>query len=93
MGSGKLLLGLGIGAVIGGVLGYLANSSKGRKMRMDMCCAAQEIEEDAYEMIAAAKQKAEKAGEKLVNKTADKIEKARQKVDAVREKVNGVEEK
>lgn len=92
MGNGKLLLGLGLGAVIGGVLGYLANTSKGRKMRTDMCCAAHEIEEDAYEMIAAAKQKAEKAGEKLMNKTAEKMGKARQKMDSVLEKVNELEE-
>lgn len=82
-GNSKLLLGLGLGAIIGGVLGYLANSSKGRKMRRDACCAAQEIEEDAYALLSAAKDKAEKAGTKLVNKAADKVEAAREKVNEI----------
>lgn len=74
MGNGKLFLGLGVGVVVGAVLGYLSNSSKGRKMRKDMCCAAHEIEEDAYQLVSAVKQKAEKVGTKLMHKAPEKVE-------------------
>ncbi len=79
--SSKLLLGLGIGTVVGGLLGFMANSCKGRKLRHDLYCAAQELESDAEQMVGAAKAKAEKAGAAVVGKVADKAEVAKEKVN------------
>ena len=90
MGNSKLFVGLGLGALIGGVVTYLASTSKGKKMRRDICNSIHEIEEDAADMLYTAKDKVENAGNSLVNKVSNKYNYAKGRVD---EKISEMVEK
>lgn len=57
MGNGKLLLGLGLGAIIGSLATCFAHSSRGKKMRSDLCSAIHELEDDANGTLSAVKDK------------------------------------
>lgn len=81
MGTSKLLLGIGIGAIVGSLATCLAKSAKGRKMRRDIHCALQEIEEDAGEILHSAKDKIESAGADIANKVTGKINYVKGRVD------------
>lgn len=83
MGNSKLMLGLGLGAIIGGVVTYLAGTRKGRKLRSDVCCALHEIGDDAEELVYAAKDKAEQIGHKVASKVANKTEAAKEKFNEI----------
>ena len=90
MGNSKMFVGLGLGVLIGGIVTYLASTSKGRKMRRDICNSIHEIEEDAADMIGTAKEKVETTGNALANKVSSKYNYAKGKVD---EKLNEMAEK
>lgn len=79
--SSKLMLGLGIGSALGGLIGFMANSYKGRKLRHNIYCAAHALENDAKQMLGVAKTKAEKAGAAMADKVANKSQFAQEKVN------------
>lgn len=81
MGTSKLLLGIGIGAIVGSLATCLAKSAKGRKMRRDIHCALQEIEEDASDILYSAKDRVESASADIVNKVTGKINYVKGRVD------------
>lgn len=86
MGSGnsKMWLGLGVGAALGALAYHFARTSKGRKLRSDVCCAFHELEEDAEGILEDAKVKAAKAGSALAGKVADKAAGLKDKLDIVK---------
>lgn len=70
MGNGKLLLGLGLGAIIGSLATCFVHSSRGKKMKNDLCNAIHELEEDADGTLSAVK-----------NKVVNKVNYAKGRVD------------
>lgn len=49
--SSKVLLAVGVGAIIGGIAGYYLNSDKGRKARKDASKSIKETAKEATEKI------------------------------------------
>ncbi|MBR4922238.1 MAG: hypothetical protein IKY99_01280 [Bacteroidaceae bacterium] len=54
--NGNFWIGLGLGAVLGVVAGFVANSDKTKAMRKKMCCAAHAAAEKAGEFMTKAQE-------------------------------------
>ena len=70
--NSKLLLGLGIGAVVGITVGYLLNTASRHQLEHKMCEMGNEIKEGAKTVFSEVKSKAEQAGEKVAEKAEEK---------------------
>ena len=81
MSHSKLVLGLGIGALLGGALVCLSRTASARRMRNHLCCAIHELESDAHDMLHQAKKEAEKTGEQLAGKMAQRAETVKEKLN------------
>ena len=82
MSHSKLVLGLGIGALLGGALVCLSRTASARRMRN----AIHELESDAHDMLHQAKKEAEKTGEQLAGKMAQRAETVKEKLNEVANK-------
>lgn len=80
MGNSKLLLGIGIGAVLGSLATCFAKSVKGRKMKKDIYDSFHELEGDAASMLLSAKEKAINTGSQIADRVNDTYHNAKGKV-------------
>lgn len=89
MGNSKLLLGIGIGALLGSLATCFAKSAKGRKMKKDLYDSFHELEDDAASVLISAKEKAIDTGTQIADKVSGKYNSAKGKVS---EKLNDLSE-
>lgn len=76
----NFLIGLGVGAVLG-ALGYrFASSAKAKQLRIKVDHALHRVGGEAEELYDAAKERALRAGTKVVDKVAEKADDVRSKV-------------
>ncbi len=85
MGTGKVLLSMTLGAILGSMATNFAKSEKGRKMKNDLYDSLHELGGDAENILSSAKSKAENVGHTLANKVTGKYNYAKGRVD---EKMN-----
>lgn len=86
MSNSKLVLGLGIGALVGGALVCLSRTDSARRMKNQLCRTIHEWGSNARDMLQQAKKEAEKAGEQLAGKMAQHAETVKEKLSEVANK-------
>ena len=79
--NSKLLLGLGLGAIVGVAVGYLLTGENRRKVEEDLREVGHGIKDGAKSVFSKVKSKAEKAGSKFAGKTGEWSEKAADKAE------------
>ena len=89
MENSKLLLGIGLGAIVGSLVTCFAKSAKGQKMRKDLSSSFHELEGDAEDILCSAKEKAQSTGQAIANKVTGKYNYAKGRVE---EKLNNLSE-
>lgn len=76
----NFLIGLGVGAVLGALAYRFSSSTKAKQLRIKVDHALHKVGGEAEEFLDSAKEKALKAGTKVVDKVAEKADDMRSKV-------------
>ncbi len=87
--NAKLLIGLGIGAIVGAAIAYLMTSEKKEKLVEDLHQSMDEVKENIKTMAAKAKVKAEETAAGMAEKTEHVAEKVAEKAGHFKEKMRG----
>ncbi|EPT34254.1 YtxH-like protein [Bacteroidetes bacterium oral taxon 272 str. F0290] len=85
MKKGDFLLGMVLGTMVGGALGFLSQTREGRKFRRDVKHKLGELQDDVCDYLQRAKDKA-------VNVKDNVAEKINKQAEAIKEKLNASEE-
>lgn len=85
MRKGEFLLGMAIGTIVGGALGFLSQTRKGRRFRRDMKHKLEDLQDEVCDYVQRAKDKA-------TNVKDDVVEKVNKQADAIKEKLNTSED-
>lgn len=85
MRKGEFLLGMVLGTIVGGALGFLSQTRKGRRFRRDMKRKLEDLQDEVCDYVQRAKDKA-------TNVKDDVVEKVNKQADAIKEKLNTSED-
>ena len=81
MSKGNFLLGMALGTMVGGALGVLSMTRKGRRWRRDMKRKLEDLQDDVCEFIEKAKDKAADVKDDVIDKINKDVEALKEKVD------------
>ncbi len=84
------LIGLGVGSILGALAYGFARSSRGKRMKAEVCDALHRIEGHTEDLLEAAKEKALYAGERVADRVADETSAIAGKANDLKGKVHSL---